>query len=193
MAYGYQIEHRRRLRAQTVLNAARECSHARIARETGLHVSTVRTWQSRFAEHPAERSDQPPAFAPVQAAQVTALVCQLPVETAAYRYPAGQRRSWPVRALARGIVTFVSASTVRRWLDQDVLKPWQHRSWIFITDPGFRTKAERILDPYARTFDGVVLGEDEYVISADEKTSIQARCHPTLVLGKARAVRANHT
>ncbi|MEV0703254.1 hypothetical protein AB0I53_35780 [Saccharopolyspora sp. NPDC050389] len=32
-------------------------------------------------------------------------------------------------------------------------------------------------------------------ISADEKTSIQARCrcHPTLAPGKARAMRVNHT
>ncbi|MFJ9777871.1 IS630 family transposase [Kitasatospora sp. NPDC101157] len=98
-------------------------------------------------------------------------------------------------AMDRGIAAFVSASTVRRWLREDALKPWQHHSWIFITDPGFRPTAERVLDLYARMFDGVVLGEDEYVISADEKTSIQARCrcHPTLAPGKARAMRVNHT
>ncbi|MFE7767827.1 transposase [Streptomyces sp. NPDC057438] len=74
-------------------------------------------------------------------------------------------------------------------------QPWQHQSWIFITDPGFRTKAERVLGLYARTWRGVRLGEDEYVISADEKTSIQARCrcHPTLTPGQARAIRVNHT
>ena len=39
----------------------------------------------------------------------------------------------------------------------------------------------RILDLYAQIFDGSPLGEDEYVISSDEKTAIQARCrcHPT--------------
>ncbi|MEU4969237.1 MULTISPECIES: hypothetical protein [Streptomyces] len=60
-------------------------------------------------------------------------------------------------------------STVHRWLDQDAFKPRQHRSWIFLTDPDFRAKAERVLDLYVRTWDGVPLGEDEYVISADEK------------------------
>ena len=42
---------------------------------------------------------------------------------------------------------------------------------------------------------GTPLGEDEYVISADEKTSIQARCrcHPTLAPGQARSMRVNHT
>lgn len=48
-----------------------------------------------------------------------------------------------------------------------------------------------MLDLYARTFNGGSLDADEYVKrSADEKTSIQARCrcHPTLVAGQARAM-----
>ncbi|MFJ5901408.1 hypothetical protein ACIQFZ_39960 [Streptomyces sp. NPDC093064] len=51
-----------------------------------------------------------------------------------------------------------------------------------------------MLDLYARTWNGTRLGADEYVISADEKTSIQARCrcHPTLAPGQARAMRVNH-
>jgi hypothetical protein len=83
---------------------------------------------------------------------------------------------------------------VRRWLKADAIKPWQYRSWIFIRDPDFRVKAQRVLDLYARTFDGQPLGSDEYVISSDEKTSIQARCrrHPTLAPGQARAMRVNH-
>ncbi|MEZ7005113.1 hypothetical protein ACBR37_16455 [Streptomyces sp. AD55] len=98
-------------------------------------------------------------------------------------------------ATRRGIAAFVSAFTVRRWLADDALKPWQHRSWIFITDPDFRAKAQRVLDLYARTWQGTPLDADEYVISADEKTSIQAgcRCHPTLAPGQARAMRVNHT
>ncbi|WP_328799857.1 hypothetical protein [Rhodococcus sp. WAY2] len=43
---------------------------------------------------------------------------------------------------------------MRRWLSEDALKPWQFRSWIFITDPGFVAKAARVLDLYARTWDG---------------------------------------
>ena len=43
-------------------------------------------------------------------------------------------------------------------------------------------------------WDGKPLGANDYVISADEKTSIQARCrcHPTLPPGKARTMRVNH-
>ena len=55
-------------------------------------------------------------------------------------------------------------------------------------------KAKRVLDLYARTCNSEPLGDDDYVLSADEKTSIQARCrcHPTLPPGKARAMRIEH-
>ena len=72
-------------------------------------------------------------------------------------------------AVERGIAAFVSAPTVRRWPAQDALKPWQHRSWIFITDPDFRTRAGRVLDLYARTFDGVALGADEAASAARDR------------------------
>ena len=86
------------------------------------------------------------------------------------------------------------ASTVRRILAADTIKPWQYRSWLFIRDPDFAAKATRVLDLYARVFDSSPLGDDEYVISSDEKTSIQARCrcHPTLPPGTSRTMRVNH-
>jgi hypothetical protein len=42
----------------------------------------------------------------------------------------------------------VSPSTVRRWLAEDALKPWQHQSWIFRRDPEFEAKAAVVLDLY---------------------------------------------
>ena len=39
--------------------------------------------------------------------------------------------------VAEGICASISPATVRRWLSEDALKPWQYRSWIFITDPDF--------------------------------------------------------
>jgi hypothetical protein len=96
--------------------------------------------------------------------------------------------------LATGLVDDVSTTTLWRWLDEDPIKPWQHRSWIFPRDPDFATKAEVVLDLYQRRFAGQTLGDHEYVVSADEKTSIQARCrcHPTLPSGVARAMRIEH-
>ncbi|MBM7440654.1 transposase [Streptomyces sp. HB132] len=109
------------------------------------------------------------------------MACQLPAETGVPL----SRWSCPElarEAVERSIAPFLSASTVRRRLTRDALKPRQHRSWIFITDSGFRAKAERVLNLYADTWNGTPVGADEYVISADEKTSIQARCrcHPIL-------------
>jgi transposase len=186
-------------RASIVLLAARSMSNNKIATRLGISVDTVRTWRTRYAAQGRDgladrpRSGRPPTFTPVQVAEVKALACQLPAE---HQVPLSV---WSCPELAReavtaGIVEAVSASTVRRWLAEDAIKPWQHRSWIFIRDPDFRVKASRVLDLYARVWEGRPLGPDEYVISSDEKTSIQARCrcHPTLPPGKARTMRVNH-
>jgi hypothetical protein len=96
--------------------------------------------------------------------------------------------------LATGLVDDVSTTTLWRWLDEDPIKPWQHRSWIFPRDPDFAAKAGVVLDLYERRFQGRPLTPGELVISADEKTSIQARCrcHPTLPPGQARMMRVEH-
>ena len=98
----------------------------------------------------------------------------------------GRARSWPATLSPTGICESISQATVRRWLSEDALKPWQYQSWIFISDPDFATKAGRVLDLYARVWEGKPLGANDFVISADEKTSIQARCrcHPTLPPGR---------
>jgi hypothetical protein len=80
-----------------------------------------------------------------------------------------------------GLVASISGSTIWRWLHDDAIRPWFHRSWIFPRDPDFAAKAGRILDLYERVWEAQPLTADEFVISADEKTSIQARrrCHAT--------------
>jgi hypothetical protein len=196
---GQKIPYRDRVRARIVLLAAREWTNARIAAEVGVAVDTVRAWRGRFAAEglaglvDRPRSGRPSRFSAVQVAQVKSLACQPPAS-------AGTPLSrWSCPDLARdavtqGIVEAVSASTVRRWLATDVIKPWQYRSWLFPRDPDFATKAERVLDLYDRRWSGRKLEPGEYVISSDEKTSIQARCrcHPTLPPGKARMLRVNH-
>jgi hypothetical protein len=106
---------------------------------------------------------------------------------------------WSCAELARqlivaGVVAFISAATVWRVLRCDAIRPWYHRSWIFPRAPDFAAKAAVVLDLYARLFEGRRLTRRDYVISADEKTSIQARCrcHPTLPPGQARLMRVEH-
>ena len=93
-----------------------------------------------------------------------------------------------------GLVAQISDSTVWRWLSEDAIRPWQHRCWIFPRDPDFAAKASRILDLYERIFAGEPLKDDEFVVSTDEKTSIQARArkHPTLPPRSGEAMRVEH-
>jgi DDE superfamily endonuclease len=93
-----------------------------------------------------------------------------------------------------GLVARISESTVWRWLHEDAIRPWQHRCWIFPRDPQFQAKAGRILDLYARTWQGRPLREDEFVVSTDEKTSIQARVrvHPSLPVSAGKPMRVEH-
>jgi len=73
----------------------------------------------------------------------------------------------------RGIVSNISASTVKRWLRADCIKPWQYRSWQQPTDPRFLGKAIPILDLYERAHGLSRMGH--IIVCVDEKTSIQAR------------------
>ena len=93
-----------------------------------------------------------------------------------------------------GVVATLSDTTVWRWLSEDAIRPWQHRCWIFPRDPDFAVKAGRILDLYARRWQGQPLGRNDFVISTDEKTSIQARrrTHATLAPGPQRSMRVEH-
>jgi len=88
-------------------------------------------------------------------------------------------------------VTEASATTIWRWLHDRSLKPWQQRSWIFPRDPEFQPKAGRVLDLYARRFEGRGLHPGEYVICADEKSQLQAlaRRHETIPAAPGRPAR----
>ena len=186
--------YRDRLRAAIVLAAAAGQASAAIAACT----DTVRKWRRRFAASrlpglkDASRSGRPPVFTAADRAEVIALACALPAESGV------PLSKWSGPDLARELAArrqlTVSASTIGRWLARDALKPWQHRSWISVRDPQFAVRAARVLDLYAGIWDGRPLGPDDYVICADEKTSIQARCRcrPTLPPGKTRAMRAGH-
>jgi hypothetical protein len=125
-------------------------------------------------------------FPPEQVAEVKAIACELPRR---HELPLSRFSRVELHRLVieRGVCE-ASASTIWRWLHQDAIKPWQTRSWIFPRDPDFAEKAGRALDLYARVFDGKRLRPDEYVISADEKTQLQAlgREHQTIAPGPGR-------
>jgi hypothetical protein len=75
----------------------------------------------------------------------------------------------------------IGRTTIWRVLHADAIKPWQYEYWIYPRDQRFAEKAVRIVDLYAGNWHGEPLGPGDYIISSDEKTSIQARirCHAT--------------
>jgi len=133
------------------------------------------------------------SFPPSFEMEVKALACQLPRESGV---PLSRFSNTEIarEVVSRGIVASISGATVWRWLGEDAIRPWQHRSWIFPRDPDFQEKAERVLDLYQGIWQGEMLGEDEYVISADEKTSIQARSrkHAIMPPGPGERMRVEH-
>ncbi|MFZ5641523.1 MAG: IS630 family transposase [Bacillota bacterium] len=95
---------------------------------------------------------------------------------------------------SRGIIAQISGMTLWRWLSEDAIRPGRYRSWIFPRDPAFSEKAARVLSLYEGFWDGHPLGPNDYVISTDEKTSIQARKRKHCSQGPAphQAMRIEH-
>lgn len=130
--------------------------------------SACRAWTNSLAQA------VPGLFPPEIVVQIKALACEFPVNSGA-PLSRWSTADLAVKACSSGLVATISESTVWRWLNEDAIRPWQHRCWIFPRDPAFAEKAGRILDLYERAWQGRQLRDDEFVLSADEKTSIQAR------------------
>jgi transposase len=116
---------------------------------------------------------RPGVFPPEVRAQATALACSLPQEEGV---PLAR---WSYAEIARrlvmlGLVVSIAASTIRRWLAAEKLKPWRYHTWQHVLDPeAFLERARPILQLYAKA--QKLLQEGVWVVCADEKTSIQAR------------------
>lgn len=172
------------VRARIVLLAADGLQNVDIAARVGVCVDVVSRWRKRCCEEgigglvDRPRSGRPRRFGSEVVAGIKALACEPPEQ---HQAPLSRWSSAELagQAVREGLVPAISSSTVRRWLHADAIKPWRYRSWIFPRDPNFAEKAARVLDLYARVWGGVALGPDDYVISADEKSQLQAlrRCH----------------
>jgi hypothetical protein len=121
-----------------------------------------------------------PFFPPLDQALVKAVTCERVAET---KQPLSRQSLADITArVRRALGKPSSRSTVWRILETDAIKPWRYKYWIFPRDPRFAEKAGPILDLYAGRWQGKPLGPKDHILSADEKTSIQARirCHPSL-------------
>lgn len=171
---------------------------------TGTRNALVVTWASRAGRFIAggsagrretsrwtmrQDAGAKPIFPPRDHALVKALACERVAETCE---PISRQSLADLTSRAQlALGKTISRSTVWRILDEDAIKPWQYEYWIFPRDPQFLEKAEPILDLYAGRWDGKPLKNQDFIVSADEKTSIQARIriHPSLEPGPARAAR----
>lgn len=124
---------------------------------------------------------------------IKSLACELPHQ---HDLPLSRLSIPEIRreAVRRGFVAAVGDTTIWRWLTDDAIRPWAHRTWIFPRDPKFAEKAGRVLDLYAGQWEGRDLNADDYVLSADEKTSIQARrrIHPSQPPAPGRPMLVEH-
>jgi DDE superfamily endonuclease len=124
---------------------------------------------SRTEPDEAER----PIFPPLDRAVIRAMACETVAETG---QPLSRQSLADLTSRSkRDLGKVISRSTVWRILHEDAIKPWQYEHWIFPRDPAFADKAGPILDLYAGFWNGQPLGKKDYVLSSDEKTSIQAR------------------
>jgi len=128
-----------------------------------------------------------PVFPPLEQALVKAVTCERIAET---KQPLSRQSLADITARVRNALSQpISHSTVWRILDTDAIKPWRYKYWLFPRDPRFAEKAGPLLDLYAGRWQGQPLGSKDHILSADEKTSIQARrrCHPSLPPAPGRA------
>jgi len=192
----YTAPHAEVIRAKIVLLAADGLENTVIAERLDVHAGVVSRWRKRFAAEgmaglaDRQRSGRPRVYAAAVVAEVKAMACEPPEDrdVPQSRWSASDLAA---QAAAEGLVESVARSTVQRWLDAGAIRPWRYRSWIFPRDPQFEVKAARVLDLYQRIWDGTGLGDDEYVISTDEKSQLQilSRRHPGLPPGPGRAGR----
>ncbi len=133
------------------------------------------------------------AFPPGEIAQIKAVACELP---ARHERPFSRFFVPDIVDIAvqEGVVESISASTVWRILDADHLKPWRRRSWIYPRDPLFYKRAAPVLDLYAGIWRGKPLSDDEFAVSADEKTGLQVlrRIHRTEMGRDGRGLKVEH-
>ena len=130
-----------------------------------------------------------PFFPPLDHAVVKALACELVSQT---HQPLSRQSLADLTCRAhQALGKPIGRSTVGRLLEADAIKPWQYKYWIFPRDPLFADKAGRVLDLYAGVWEGKSLGPQDHIMSAAEKTSLQARirCHPSLPPAPGRAHR----
>ena len=139
----YRLPHAVVVQAKIVLLAAAGLENTRIAARLDVHVNVVSRWRGRFAREGLGRGwatagglAWPWVFPAAVVAQVKAMACE-PPEDRQVPQSRWSAADLAAQAQAEGLVESVARSTVWRWLDEDAIRPWRYRSWIFPGDLAF--------------------------------------------------------
>ena len=184
MAKGRRTEVRVVKRAQIVLGAARGLENRQIAEKLSLTRETVGRWRSRFAEKRVEAitKDLPRGGRkPTKRSKVESRI----IRKTTKERPANATH-WSTRTLAENLG--VSQSMVQRVWKANGLKPHLVKTFKVSNDSHFEEKLRDVVGLYLNP------PENALVLSADEKTSIQAldRTQPSLPLVKGRCGTMTH-
>lgn len=177
-----------RARLVLLLHEQPDMRSPQAARRLGQSTSWVRHWRQRWATEgftlqDASRQGRRSPFPDWVRALLVAIACELPGQL---DLPLSRHFASSVWRVVRGEGVDIGLRTVQRILARHHLKPWRYRSWMHPRDPKFIEKTGVILDLYAGLWEGKRLGRRDQVISADEKTSIQARRRRQVAPGPGR-------
>jgi len=170
-------------RARMILLAAEGFSNADIAEELGVKPHTVGRWRNRFDKLRLEglEKDLPRSGRPCASTKVVSEI----IRKTTQETPANATH-WSTRSLAKELG--VSQSMVSRVWRANGLKPHLVKTFKVSNDPRFEEKLRDVVGLYLNP------PENALVISADEKTSIQAldRTQPSLPIVKGRCGTMTH-
>jgi DDE superfamily endonuclease len=191
----YQL--RQRARLVLLLHTQPLLSHVEAASQGGLHPDSVRHWRQRWATgefclHDELGRGRPPRFSPLGARAGQGGCLRTGGRNRATAEPAiaGRRHGTRPESLGHTDQSEHRMANTGNRCHQALAVQVLDLS----RDPHFAEKAGPLLDWYAGTWEGHPLGPKDHILSADEKTSIQARvrCHPTLPSAPDRPAHIEH-
>jgi len=184
LARGRRTEARVVVRAQIILHAAAGMKNKDIAAKLGVKADTVGRWRSRYAEDGVDGILKDLPRGGRRATRGSGVESEIIKKTTCEK-PANATH-WSTRTLATELG--LSRSMIQRVWKANGLKPHLARTFKISNDPHFEEKLRDVVGLYLNPPDNAL------VLSADEKTSIQAldRTQPSLPLVPGRCGTMTH-
>jgi transposase len=171
-------------RARVLLLAADGVANARIAEQTGVSVTTVRSWRSRFEQEGLAKLGKVRAGRGRKSTVPQEKIDEIVALTRTGK-PAGHTH-WSCRTMSARVG--VSPATVQRVWAARGLKPHRVKTFKLSNDPRFEEKLIDVVGLYLAPPDNAI------VLCLDEKSSVPAldRTQPSLPMTKGRAATMTH-